>query len=358
MKVEPLPPIPSPPEHLWRQFRVKAMPFACFGIVLVVTVWLWGQNLANPYIVGQAEGPEASVITPVSGKVSMLPVKLYQEVSAGDLIAVVDTSESQVLSNTVALIYAKMEASRTTQGYDSGDRVRLAQFQMDWLTLKAELSGLRKELQFWQADYERLANLTKEKISSERSLQYAKSEAERLEAEIKDKTIAAETAEKALLGLAPGTSGGGSAVLRAELAVAEKELQLAEAQLQPVSLRAPISGRIIKLSVMQEGSVVRGVEIAAIANSKADRIVGFVGQPINLDPKVGMKVEVRCRTVHRQIGSSQVEYVGPRIELFDAPLRVRGMGTAQQRGLPFVTAIPANMTLRPGEMVDLRLLVD
>jgi hypothetical protein len=58
------------------------------------------------------------------------------------------------------------------------------------------------------------------------------------------------------------------------------------------------------------------------------------------------------------VGEARVTDIGPRIELFDAPLRVRGMGAAQERGLPIVISMPPNLSIRPGELVDIRLLVN
>ena len=51
---EPLPPVPSPPAHLWRQFRVKVIPALTCVTILVATVWLWGRNLANPLVMEPA----------------------------------------------------------------------------------------------------------------------------------------------------------------------------------------------------------------------------------------------------------------------------------------------------------------
>jgi hypothetical protein len=74
-----------------------------------------------------------------------------------------------------------------------------------------------------------------------------------------------------------------------------------------------------------------------------------------VEPTVGMKVEVRSRGVRRTVGQGEIIHVGPRMQLFDAPLRIRGMGNAQERGLPIVVTVPPEMKLRPGELVDLTL---
>lgn len=356
MKVDPLPPIPSSPQHHWRQFRVKALPFVTFGIVLGCAVWLWGNNLANPLVMGQAEGLQSVITSPVPGLVARIHASLYQEVKAGDIIAQVDAADPQVLSNTVSLIRARMDAIRAGAGFDSGDRVRFAQFQMDWLAQRSDLVSLRADLQYSEAELTRVQGLAKEGISSQSELDVTKRDVDRLNRAIQEKSASVDAAEKAFRQLDPGSPGNEPATVRAELAVAAEELRLAEAQLQPVTLRAPISGRIIKLEIQPQGTVIRGAIIAAIASPHVDRIVGYIPQPVRLDPSVGMKVEVRTRSTMRQVGQSEISHVGPRIELFDAPLRIRGMGAAQERGLPIIVTLPPNMNLRPGELVDLRIV--
>ncbi len=357
MKIEPLPPIPSPPEHTWRQFRVNVMPFAAFVIVFAIAVWLWGRNLANPLIVGRAEGPEAALVSPVSGRVAQLHANLYQQVQAGDVIAVVDASDPMVLSNTIALIHAEMEAVRADAGFSAGDKVRYAQFQLEWLTQRAELASLRAELQYSEGEIERVTKLAQEKVASQFEIDVAKRDRDRLKREVDEKAAAVDAAEKALAELNPAGRNE-SAAVKAALAVAAEQLRVAEVELQPMVLRAPISGFVTKLEVVAQGTVVRGSPVATIASPGVDRIIGYIGQPIRIEPKVGMKAQVRSRSAGRAVGEAQVAQIGPRIELFDAPLRVRGMGAAQERGLPIVVTVPPNLHLRPGEFVEITLVVD
>jgi multidrug resistance efflux pump len=358
MKLDPLPPIPSPPQQRWHIFRIKVLPVLSFGVVLLAAVWLWGMNLANPLVMGQAEGLTASIVSPVPGRVARIDVNLYQPVKQGDVIAVVDAADPQVLSNTVAVIQAEMEAIRAEAGMDTGDRVRFAQFQMDWLTKRSDLVSLRAELQYAEAELARQERLLKEGISSQAELDIARRDVERLTREVKETTAAVDAAEAALRDLDPVTKGGDSASVRAMLAVAGEQLHLAEAQLQPVLLRAPIDGFVTQLAIAPDSTIVRGAILAVVSSAKVDRIVGYIPQPVRIEPKVGMKLEVRSRGTHRQLAVTEVTHVGPRIELFDAPLRVRGMGAAQERGLPIVGGVPPDMHLRPGELVDLRLITD
>jgi multidrug resistance efflux pump len=358
MNPDPLPPVPSPPEHHWRQFRVNVIPGLAFVLVLGITVWLWGKNLANPLVMGQAESIVTDVASPKPGRIEKLNVALFQEVKAGDVIAVVDASDPQVLINTLAVIRAEMGLIRAEGGLDNGDKIRLADFRLSWMIRRAELAASQAQLIYARDELERASALTAEKIDAADKLDIARRDFDQVTLEVEQKTLAVTAAEKSWRELDPATTTDEPASVRAALAVEEQKLRLAEAELQPITLTAPISGRISKLDKLAGATVVAGDPIATIANPTADRIIGYLSQPLRIEPKVGMRAEIRSRGLVRRVGEAQVTQIGPRIELFDAPLRVRGMGAAQERGLPIIMSIPPNMNVRPGEIVDIRLLVN
>ena len=380
MKSEALPPVPCPPGHYWRQFRIRILPSFGFLSVLALSIWLWGKNLTNPMVVGQVEAPQVEVAALKPGRISKLNVVLFQEVKVGDIVAVLETADPMVASNTVAKILAEMNLLRVSAGLDAAGRVRLADFRLTWMIRRAELAVAQARLHWAQIQYDRVTELAAEtfannfdlgiarpdlpppgprlySLASPSDLDIARRDRDEAAVEVEQKTLAVGSAEKALRELDPATVELESPVMRATLAVAEQELRLAEAQLAPIILTAPMSGRVSRLDLPVGSIVLAGVPILTIASSIPDRITGFLGQPLRLEPEIGMKVEVRSRGLVRRSGAAQVVDIGPRIVLFDAPLRVRGMGAAQERGLPVVLNVPANMSLRPGELVDLRLLV-
>ena len=356
MKLDPLPPIPSPPAHVWRQFRVNVLPPVSFVIVLLLTVWLWSVNMVNPLLFGTAESRQADVLSPVDGRVVKLLVEQYQQVKAGDLIAVVDAVKPEVLTNTVAMIRAEIEAIRADAGFDAGDKVRYAQFQLDWMQQRAELASLKVSLAWAEAEFERISRLMKESISFQEEYDTAKRDLEDAKAQIAEKQALVDQSGQTIKRLNPDTFDPDTAAVRAAIAVAQQQLKLAESELQPVYLTAPITGQISKVNKFADSIVATAEVIASISDPQVDRIIGYVSQPIRLEPKVGMAVEIRTRGAQRMIGRAQITHVGPRIELFTAPLRIRGMGAAQERGLPFVVSLPPDMKLLPGELVDVTIL--
>ncbi len=358
MSPDPLPPVSSPPEHYWRQFRINVVPTLTFVAVLGITVWLWGKNLANPVVMGQAESVAQDVSSPKPGRVSQLNVRLFQEVNAGDVIATVDVTDPLVLSNTIAVIHAEMDLIRAEAGLDNGDKIRLADFRLSWMIRRAELASAQAQLTYARNELQRKSELVAEKIDTSDSLDVAQRDFDQATLDVEQKTLAVEAAEKTWHELDPATPTAESPATKAALAVAEENLKLAEAQLQPIVLTAPISGRVSKVDKLAGTTVTEGIPIVTIASTTPNRIIGYLSQPLRIEPKVNMRVEVRSRGLVRKVGEARVTDIGPRMELFDAPLRVRGMGAAQERGLPIIISIPPNMRILPGELVDIRLLVN
>src|SRR6266567_2795997 len=222
MKLEPLPPIPSPPSHHWRRLRVKVVPVLAFGAVLACTLWLWGRNLTNPLMLGTAEGPQAGVARPKSGHLSQLKVVVFQEVKAGDVIAIVEPIPPAVLTNTLAVIHAEIELLRTSAGFNAGDKVRFAQFQLALLTERADLVTARAQALYATNEFLRVSKLLEQKIADPHAYDIAVRDMEQSRRLLEEKTAAVGLAEKALQQLDPSKPANEFPAVKAALAVAEE----------------------------------------------------------------------------------------------------------------------------------------
>ena len=71
--MNPLPVIPTPSAHRWREFRIRALPFLVFVGVLVLLAMMWRRYVAPPSLVGQVEPITAYVTSPRPGTVTQAP---------------------------------------------------------------------------------------------------------------------------------------------------------------------------------------------------------------------------------------------------------------------------------------------
>jgi multidrug resistance efflux pump len=147
--------------------------------------------------------------------------------------------------------------------------------------------------------------------------------------------------------------------------VESKNLDLLESQMMPIDLVAPFDGVVSVVHRWSGETIQAGEPILTVSQEKPSRVVSFIRQPIQVQTQPGMKVEVRARGGKREIGVGEVLRVGSQLEPISPSLlpRTSGMpaggnsgGSTIENGLPVLVSLPANLTLYPGEVVDLRVV--
>ena len=74
------------------------------------------------------------------------------------------------------------------------------------------------------------------------------------------------------------------------------------------------------------------------------------------DPKLGGRVEVWTRGPHRQVGSANIIEVGTQFETLPPALQMPARLANSELGLPLAISVPSSLKIRPGELVDLKLI--
>jgi multidrug resistance efflux pump len=236
----------------------------------------------------------------------------------------------------------------------------LERTELDYERLKVDLENqeillatARVNLQRAEDEFQRTKQLFEAQVVSERVYQLAARTKEGFEVEVRQR----EGLVKDL-----------SARLETRKAQIDWERQLTELQRERVAsnqleiallstnmvLSAPIDGSITAI-YRRAGEVVQpGDPIVSISSAKAEQILCYLRQPLPLEPRRGMQVRVRTRSLPRQEGWAEIVSVGSQMELVAAALRHPGMTT--EIGLPVAVSLPLGVSLRPGELVDLSIL--
>jgi multidrug resistance efflux pump len=363
MKPQTLAPIPVPFRQRWLDLRMRLLPVAVFGAAVCAVVVLWRGNVAVPAMIGQAEPVLASVSSQKPGLLVELDVARFQKVKAGDKIGQVMTAEPKLLESSLAVIRAEIEALRVglsplaTQQHNAMD---YSQLRMDWMKQRVQLAGAQVNLQLAESEWHRTEELFKGKFVSAQELDQAKAAYERLRREVAELTGLVAECEVNIKNLQVTNALDIAKIsqdpLQAAIAVQESKLRLAEAELAPVTLRAPIDGVVAAVFHQSGEAVIAGQPIVAIATLNSVRIVGYLRPPIVDDLKPGMRVEVRTRGLRREAGPAQIVEVGSQLESVPPAL----MGAARLAGvdlaLPVDISLPLNLHIRPGELVDITIV--
>ncbi len=361
-----LTPIPTPPSQVWREIRVRFVPVVLFVAAAITVAVMWRDNLAAPTLVGQVETVHSNISSPKSGQLSQLNVTRLQRVRAGEVIAQVVTTDPQILQSSLAVIQAEIGLMRVNLEPVLGQQrfaVTYDRLRLDWMEQRVNLVTSRVRLELAESELRRAEELFREKVVSQQVLDTARSTRESLRAEVdeRNRLVAEQEQKLKVLGLAADGSSypretKPEDVMQASIRVQEEKLRLTEAELSPVKLMVPMDGTITAIHHRSGEAIVAGEAIVTLTALTSDRIVGYVRQPLAFQPQVGMLVEVRSRAAGRCVTQAEILEVGVQMEPISSALSVVSNGQVHEVGLPVLVSVPTPQTLRPGELVDLRIV--
>jgi multidrug resistance efflux pump len=355
-------PIPTPPAQRWRQLRLVYLPWAVFGLGALLVAWLWQDAVAPATMVAEAEVLAADVRAPQGGILTASKVALHQTVRAGDVIGQVAAANPRLLESTLAVIRAEIGLISTTMA-GATDQQRVAmefeRIQLDWMGHRIDRAALQGKLQQAVADLARAEPLHRAGLISDEAYETLRITRTSLEAQLAETTQLVsrlETVFRQRNAADPQAAAvSGDAALKSAIAVQEAKLRLAEAQLTPVPLLAPIDG-VVSLVARQTGEVVQaGDAVLRVTAVKPARLTGYLRQPLPFQPKAGMVAEIRTRRSPSVIATSKITQIAPGLEPLPAGLHAAmslPTSVPTESALRVELALPPGLTLLPGEHVD------
>lgn len=321
---------------------------------------MWRNFVQPSEIIGEVEAIKANVISSQDGTLASIAVDRFQFVTNGEVLAVVNVADQQFLDASMATIAADLKLMQARMNLDKTRNFdAYVRKHEDLLAEKMALNLAKIRLAQTESELKRMKTLYGEGVVSEGSLyspgvagrnefglDVAKRDHEQVLSEIESRSNLVEHLEAALKEM---DSGGLVKITPDEKAITEaikaQQDQL-KAEQKPCLLKAPISG-VVSLVLKSPGErIVRGEPIIVISSPTAQRVVGYVRQPVQNLPTTNDTVVVRTRTLKRQAGEGQILKVGAQYEainpvLLPDPTRV-------QMGFPILVSLPQGMNVSPG----------
>jgi multidrug resistance efflux pump len=333
----------------WREFRIQVLPLMTFIVVISCVGLLWQRYVFPSNIVAQVEAQTAAIISTQPGKIETLAVEKFQTVKKGDIIAIINVSDTNVLAAEMNAVQAnlnimqeRIDASefRGRQTYER-ERLNFLEQQVQWRINQ-------EKLKLAEAEFKRVEELFKNNpVASRSEYDVALYTKQALEVNVRETEIFLKEKERSLPKLLTETTNSAASIERAISAERER-LIVASSN---IVLRAPIDGIVTTLDTHAGARIMAGVPLVVISATKSERIVAYMRQPISATPKPGDTVQVRRRTFKRQTAVATISDVGPQLEAITPPLLPVGAGK-MDLGLPFAINLPSQLNLIPGEIVD------
>jgi multidrug resistance efflux pump len=386
--------IPVPWPQRWRGIRLRVLPIVVFGLAATATMVLWNRQFTITQAIGEVYARRIDLAVQYDGVLLDAPYRnwrLYDRVTAGEVLARLDDATTLALIDTVRQELAKAkgelmaaeEEFRTTQ--DDREFERMAEARRLAMDVEGRFLAVVERRALLAADemelmrqQERLAVASRR--SDDNRLLMAQLDvleiqrlrdvaAERIKGH-KEYIAQAEAelrpARQRLTEQNPLIKADIDRVLnplRAAIAYEEARIRELELQRQALEIRTPISGYIVRTTAENTAAAAQSIAAApghqvragtvlfTVAADEPEYIVSYVRPTQRLRPEVDMRVAIRPRNTN-QVAYTRIETVGPQVELVPAhQLRDQKL---MEWGLPVRIAVPPALNLQPGEIVDLK----
>ncbi len=310
-----------------RRLRVRALPVLCFLLSGLAWLTLWKSQAQSVYGIGRVSTLRIDIMSPASGLISRMPHNtrlqwsLFDHVREGDVIAEYDDGEWQagkeLFRHDASVLEQELVTWREFFSKDANPAVtaQLAELQQKEV----------KQLQALVAQVQQGA--AAERVVSEESLE-----------------------QQTLPNEVPSAAREHFTELRNERQLlAIRALQLRN-QADTLFVRAPISGTLVEVFCSPGQRLHAGAPIATLAADYGSYIVSYLPEATRFEPLPGMKVTLRSRAVGARAVESEIEEVGRQIEAIPTSLATNP--AIPERGLPIRIALPAEIDMQPGVLVD------
>ncbi len=352
--MQPLPPIPIPVHERWREFRLRTLPVVAFGLAILGIVILWRIALSPVTMVGQVEQVTASVNSPVAGLITELNVTRFQVVKKGTPIGIIVPNDPRI---ALDLMRAELEAQRARMDPDLSGReydVKVQRLRVPVLQQKVNLATAESNLAFAKLETTRAAALLKQRAITQQAYEVVLDKERSLQAGVDEQKKALAEIEAKINELALPETDATEDPIEVILREQEKRLAQLTERLGPITIVAPVDGMVTMISRRAGENVDQGEWILVISALNTGSIIGYLREPFSIEPEVGMDVEIRTRGRVRQTCIAKISKVGTAFEDILSP-HLHPNPLLVENGLPITVALPDNLKIPPGALVDLTI---
>ena len=387
----------SPTSYLFR-LRRHIVPILVWLSVVAAVVGLFTRRSQRFEVLGIAQGQVRQIASNCTGRLKSVSVQLFEKVSLGQPVAVVDTildneQPRAQLQAQLSTILAEIEhltvqlvptqddllaekADRQTNRLSDSRRfsVDVENARLEILRLRALIETDRIMLEDLALEVQTVKELLAQEAVAPYELQKAKVQYETLAKKIEENEQLLEQAKDALTQTQqrrdeytrykphhPSVEDALD-VIRKAIKIQERRMDEILVQIealeprQALKLTAPIDGVVSQIQHWPGEAVLAGEPILTIAEVKPTEIIAYaVEDQVNQIQK-GMVVELVKQSEPKkiEIARSQIIYIGPIVE--QLPPRLWRNPNVPEWGRPFLVKAPPQMKLIIGEVVGIRRL--
>jgi multidrug resistance efflux pump len=368
------------------RLRLHVLPILVWLAVAACVAILFRHRAERFEVVGLAQGRVHQVAATSTGRLRELRVQLFDEVTQGYEVAVIDTvldnenlqaqlntARAEVQHRKAELAPARESLVAEARNLETDRVAALRRFRVDAESARMRVLELKAQIEADQIALETLEVDRKvflvQRLSDQNDvvffeLQAMKARRDALASQIEENERLLEQAEQDLLQAQqrrdefaqrqPQHPPVDSAleVIQKAITVQQQRIEELLALRQPLILTCPVDGVVSLIQHRAGEAILAGEPIITVAETKPTEIVAYADERQSNQVRQGLVVELVKDGDPAQLARSQVVYLGPAME--QMPQRLWRNPNIPQWGRPLLIKIPPGMELLPGEAVGIR----
>lgn len=368
----------------WRRHLRDKGPGVVFAASLLTVIWLWGRSGQSQHLLGEVEALKIAVAADSEGLIRDSPASssgLFDRVEKGQVLARLDdrrvAARLLVLQTELARLRSETAAATARAEQDESDRqlefvlqttrvrFEIEQRRIALLERRLEVENEKFELQRCDERLAATEQLVAKRIEPRQRLTDERLRRDQIAARLAESecelTGASQRLDEALEAFdacQPPTATDVAtltAPLRDAIEVHEAKIREVQTEIDQLVVRAPVRGKIAAIHHWPGEYVKAGEPILSITPDDGRCVISYLRQELRVGVEVGDQVELRPWPSWGQtaIGSAVLE-VGPQLEPLP-PHHCRDPRVPEW-GLPLRIALPDGLRVRPGELLDVKLM--
>ena len=374
--------------------RRQVLPVMIWLATIGFVVGLFFRRSERFEVLGIAQAQTIQIAPTVPGRLRIVTVGLFEKVTEGQVLAVLDDevlqaelatalaevqrlmAELVATQDTLVAEAANQEAARIADSRRFSVDVENARLQI--LELKTLLETDRIMLQDLELEVKIVQQLLDEDAIAPYELQKAQVLYDALAKKVEENQHLLRQAQEDLKQSEQRRSefvrcqvvhpsvDSALELIRQAITVQERNVEHLLAQISQLVLKTPFDGVVSQIPQRPGQGVARrfmrrtgemvlaGEPILAVAAASSSEVIAYIPEDQVGGVREGMKVELVKTSEPEQIAPSRVSYIGPVTE--EMPVRLWRNPNFPQWGRPFLVKVPQQMELTPGELVGIRRL--
>ncbi len=355
----------------------NALPITVWVCAVCVVCLLFNQQMPRIEMTGIASSENRLISSQVNGRLKLIHVKLFEDVKAGDILAILENDNIQAQLATATAENTRLNAellamedrlrssnqNKAMQEFTDSRRfnVDVERNRLRILDLTTLIESDQIILNGYKYKLDLLTELHKDNIATSYEYQLAQNEYQALARKLEENQNAliqtkldlensiTRRDQYAKMHPIPQSIQLAIEPLRSKILIQQRKIYELKIEDAMMIIQSPIDGRVSQLVRGSGETVLRGEPILSVSATQTSQIVAYAKEIHSEKIEEGLTLSLFKRSAPQTMTPTTIQIVGP--EIVQLPKRLWPNPSLPSWGIPVILSVPEDLMIKPGETV-------